>query len=91
MSPLESHPTVSYIRGRGRPKKYDVGKNPKRDLLRRLPPPVRRDVSDDDLVQIMSSLGEDSFESEPYRTLHGGYHIASDRFANMDSRAKLAG
>ena len=96
-SPLESYPTISYIKGRGRPKKYDVGKNIKRDLLRRLPPPARRDVSDDDLMQILSGLGEDNYETEPVRTLYGGYYVASDRFADIapdpswldDIRSKL--
>ena len=97
ISPFESYPTISYIKGRGRPKKYDVGKNIKRDLLRRLHPAARREVSDDDLMQILSSLGEDNLESEPFRTLYGGYYRGSDRFADIapepvwleDIRARL--
>ncbi len=96
-NPLESYPTVRYIKGRGRPRKYEVGKNIKRNLLRRLPPPVRREFSDDDLMQILSSLGEDNYETEPFRTLYGGYYVASDRFADIatepswldDLRSKL--
>ena len=81
--PLQSYPTISYIKGRGRPQKYDVGKNIRRELTRRLPPPIRRDVSDDDLIEILSSLGEDDFESEPFRSLFGGYYRGAERFADI--------
>lgn len=82
-NPLESYPTVSYIKGRGDPKTYHLGKNIRSDLLRRFPPSVRRDVSDDDLMQILSSLGEYNLETESFRTLSGGYYVPSDRFADI--------
>ncbi len=83
-NPLESYPTIKYIRGRGRPKQYDVGKNIKSDLLRRLPLSVRRDVSDDDLVHILSSLGDDNYETVSSRSLYdGSYYLDPDRFADI--------
>lgn len=82
-SPFESFPKVSYIKGRGRPKSYDLGKNIRRDLLRRFPPTVRRDVSDDDLMQILSLIGEDNNDTETVRTLAGGYFVSADRFSDV--------
>ncbi len=80
-NPLESYPTIKYIKGPGRPKQYDVGKNIKSDLLRRLPLSVRRDVSDGDLVHILSSLGDDNYETVSSRPLYdGSYYLDPDRF-----------
>ena len=74
----ESFPTISYSKGRGRPPKYVVGES----FVKGLPHAVRRDMTDDELIQIMASRGEDENDAETlWRSERGFRFRFSDRVA----------
>ena len=77
----ESFPTISYSKGRGRPSKYVVGES----FVKGLPPAVRRDMTDDELIQTMASRGEDDFDAETlWRSERGFRFRLSDRVAENE-------